>query len=98
MGRLTVEVEEAARQFYNNRNGHLVTITDHNEALRVSSIVDNYCGNTCKKCIAGVPVVSLGEINRNLRNSNLFAVGLLEIKDKTDCPVVKHVNLYESKT
>ena len=91
-----MEIEEDIRSYYTNRDGHLVVITDWNEASDVSRRVGEFCDN-CKLCLASSPVVSVGEITPNLKGSNLFAVGPIGIKDKEICPLVINVNLYKSE-
>ena len=97
MGRLTIETERATRQYYENRKGLLIVIAEFDEAGRVSKLVDDYCCKTCEiSCMAWSPVISLSEIDWSLRGSGLFAVGLLEVPDEENCPVIKRTDLNES--
>ena len=85
MGRLTVEVEQSVKRYYEIRGGHLIVITDGDQAGDISGRVEKYC-QRCGLCTASSPVVSLGEVKLTLRNSGLFAVGPIDIKDKRKCP------------
>ena len=86
MGRLSREIEVETEEFYASRNGFLVNISDFGEAERISSLIDDYC-QSCQKCLAGNTPISLGEIGWQLRGSGLSAVGLLEIRNKEQCPL-----------
>lgn len=84
MERLNKDIENEVAEFYTSRNGFLVNISDHSESERISVLIDGYCDD-CELCLAGSPVVSLGEVRWKLWGSGLFAVGLLDIKDKEKC-------------
>ena len=86
MGRLSREIEGETEEYYASRNGFLVNICDFKEAERISRLINDYC-QACQKCLAGSPVISLGEIKWQLRGSGLSAVGLLEIRNKEQCPL-----------
>jgi len=85
---ITAEMPGRVEEFYLNRKGYLINIGDHEETCRISSLIDDYCLD-CNHCEAGKPVISLGEIDNNYSGSGLFAVGLLDIDDKSKCPIVK---------
>lgn len=89
MGKLTTEVESRVSEHFAKENGTLVNISNWHEANRVSGLIGKYC-DKCGKCLASAPVISLGEVERDLKNSGLFAVGLVEIKNKEGCPVVNN--------
>jgi len=88
MGRLTRELEVKAEGFYSETGGLLISISESRDADSNSSRLSLYCDN-CKKCLGGFPVISLGEIDRDLIGSGLFAVGLLDVdpKVKQSCPI-----------
>ena len=88
MERLNKDIENEVAEFYTSRNGLLVNIGDPDESERISSLIDRYCDD-CGLCLAGSPVVSFGEIRRELRDSGLFAVGPIDVKDKESCPLYK---------
>jgi hypothetical protein len=88
MGGLTVEVQGLVAEHFKKGNGFLVNISDWQEANRVSGLIDRYC-KECGKCLATAPVISLGEVKKDLKDSGLFAVGLLDIDNKKECPAVE---------
>lgn len=88
MERLNKEIENEVAEFYTSRNGFLVNISDGDESDRISGLIDGYCDD-CGLCLAGSPVISLGEVMWKLRGSGLFAVGPIDVKDKKSCPLYK---------
>lgn len=85
---LTKEIVSQVEKYYKNRGGFLINISDWEEANKVSGAVGNYC-QICSKCLASSPVVSLGEFQESLKDSELFSVGLMDVSDIENCPAVK---------
>ena len=88
MSSLTPELIERVLQFYQENIGFPVAFARAPHDWDISSMLSNYCDNTCRQCLGSPPIISLGEFNTRLISSGLFVVGLVDVEDINTCPLI----------